>query len=104
MNPACQHHAGPRLQRRLRWTRLATETSLSVSNRLTGMKTSYRIVNWLVPGALVLLLGGSALAQQSALPPKFGAWINSPASPDATALPQPLQQELGGTASEGADY
>jgi len=68
------------------------------------MTTTYRIVNWLTVVALLLLQGGSAFAQQSALPAKFGAWIASPATPDASVLPQPVQQELGGVSSEAAEY
>ena len=84
--------------------RLATETSVLVSNIITGMNTAFRIANWLACGALVLLCAGSAFAQQNALPAKFGAWTATQARPEPSALPQAVQQELGGTPSEAADY
>src|SRR6516164_9707557 len=102
MKPERRFRARRRLQRPRRWTRLATETSFSVSNRLTGMRALYNLSWFLVAG--LLLAASSVAAQHTNLPGQFASWTAAPSAASGSSLPQPLHQELGGGNPEAADY
>ena len=91
-----------------RWNPLATETSILVSNRLTGMNRYSSVASFCLAAALSTA-GSATFAQQRAkqLPKQFGKWISGggPANePKVVAADTPVGQEAGRTGTDFAWY
>ena len=84
--------------------RLATETSVLASNRVTAMSVPLRFVNLCLAGAL-FLAGIRTHAQESAvLPRQFGSWTAASPSDVPSPLVPPVQRELGEGNTESINY